>query len=637
MGDYNLVFENLGKADSNAKAIYDLNKDGYIDIADLTYVNENIGAIQGAAIVVDTDAIINPENIIITGENILLPDGGDIKEILVDTDKPIAIESANGPISEKNPLKLDFDLSSVSRNNGTIDMEQVVIKAPKVSNNENAGAPSKGWITYIDANGNEEQIPFGDNEVQIASYGIEESQARATTSENGDIVIDLGKQVAVKKISINVTENRGNKNISEIAKIEFLNNVYKEIPKPDMNRPQIKTVETCTNLHDERITLTWEPQPNVTSYEVKYEKLDENGNVTQTKKLQTNKTSLNILDKDIKPYDLYRVSIQSLNGDWESGYEAETGKPEAQGHPAFDGIADNVDADFNLIDSYYNGDKGTVSEIRVVPIQAPEKPRNLTTEQGFKSFTVSWENHPQARDFDIYYRKVGDTNKNWIKANEDRIEVTENSPEVTNPDKSKLVRSHSYVINGLEDNTAYEVRVTATNHLGTSKMSDTYIASTVTTTPPAMTEYKLINRPTDENEIGTTHIIDVRNKLDADGWASSDSALQYDSEYALVDGDFTTEWKVNDWDTGASYGADRGSEITFDDTYTIGSIGIGRTLEKGNYMGLYKVKVTYWDENGDKQVVYTESVTEKSSNGHNYYKAYFRKHRAPLTRLNIKY
>ena len=175
MGDYNLVFENLGKADSNAKAVYDLNKDGYIDIADLTYVNENIGAIQGAAIVVDTDAIINPENIIITGENILLPDGGDIKEILVDTDKPIAIESANGPISEKNPLKLDFDLSSVSRNSGTIDMEQVVIKAPKVSNNENAGAPSKGWITYIDANGNEEQIPFGDNEVQIASYGIEES------------------------------------------------------------------------------------------------------------------------------------------------------------------------------------------------------------------------------------------------------------------------------------------------------------------------------------------------------------------------------------------------------------------------------------------------------------------------------
>ena len=82
---------------------------------------------------------------------------------------------------------------------------------------------------------------------------------------DGDIVIDLGTQVAVKQISINVTANRGNKNISEIAKIEFLNNVYKEVPAPNMNIPTIKTLETSTKLHDERITISWEAQPNVTS------------------------------------------------------------------------------------------------------------------------------------------------------------------------------------------------------------------------------------------------------------------------------------------------------------------------------------------------------------------------------------
>ena len=631
MGDYELVFKNFGKVDSDSKKPYDINKDGYIDIADLTYVNDNIGSVIGNAEIINIDEILNLENVTIKSNDILLEQGANIKDLLVDSSKTVSIGLTDDKeISEQNPLRLSFDFAKASRSASGVEMEQIVIKVPEITSGD-AGVPEKGYMEYVDENGDTKKISFGDtgNQAVVARIAPEGS---ARTTDSGDIVIDLGSQVAVKEISINVTGNRGNKKISEIAKIEFLNNVYKEIPAPQMNIPQIKTVETCTNLHDERITLSWEAQPNVTAYEVKYEKLDDKGNVTSTKKLQTNKTSFDILDKDIKPYDLYRVSLQSLNGDWESGYEDSTKVP-----TAFDGIADNVDADFNPIADYYNNDKGTVSEIRVVPIQAPEKPRNLTTEQGFKSFTVSWENHPQARDFDIYYRKVGDTNKNWIKANEDRIEVTENSPEVTNPDKSKLVRSHSYVINGLEDNTAYEVRVTATNHLGTSKMSDTYIASTVTTTPPAMTEYKLINRPTDENEIGTTHIIDVRNKLDADGWASSDSALQYDSEYALVDGDFTTEWKVNDWDTGASYGADRGSEITFDDTYTIGSIGIGRTLEKGNYMGLYKVKVTYWDENGDKQVVYTESVTEKSSNGHNYYKAYFRKHRAPLTRLNIKY
>ena len=412
--------------------------------------------------------------------------------------------------------------------------------------------PEKGSITYVDENGVTKTVEFNENSNEARSKG-----------SNGDIVIDLGTQVAVKQISINVTANRGNKNISEIAKIEFLNNVYKEVPKPDMNIPTIKTLETSTNLHDERITISWEAQPNVTSYEVMYQKLNENGQVISTKKLQTNKTNLNILDKDIKPYDLYRVSIQSLNGEWSSGYLSEDDVPSA-----FDGKADNVDADFNPIDSYYNGDKGSVSEIQVVPLNSPEPPRNLTTEQGYKSFTVSWEEHSEARDFDIYYRKIGDENKNWIKANDNNKEVAEGSQDITNPDKSKLVRSHSYTVNGLEDNVSYEVRLTATNHLGTSEMSKTYIASTTSVNPPVMQEYKLINRPTDENEIGTTHIIDVRNKLDADGWATQDDYLHYDSEYALVDGDFTTEWKVDNWDTGASYGADRGSEITFDDTYT---------------------------------------------------------------------
>ena len=572
MGDYNLVFENIGS--SNSK--YDINKDGKVDVADLTYVNSNIGLTKGSVEIVNTDAILEVDKINIDDSNLKLEAGTDIRDILVDNDKSVTMTKADGKApTEESPLAIGIDLSAGS--NEAVVMEKIVLKAPENSSNADAALPEAGTVTYEDENGNIETISFG---------GIAVAAFRSTDS--GDLVIDLGKQVAVKQITINVTGNRGNKNISEIAKIEFLNNVYKEVPKPDMNIPEIKTLETSTNLHDERITISWEAQPNVTSYEVTYQKLNENGQVVSTKKLQTNETNLNILDKDIKPYDLYRVSIQSLNGDWSSGYLTENDVPSA-----FDGKADNVDSNFNPIESYYNGDKGSVSEIQVVPIQSPEPPRNLTTEQGYKSFTVSWEQHSQARDFDIYYRKVGDTNKNWIKANEDRIEVTEDSQQVINPDKSKLVRSHSYTINDLEDNTAYEVRVTATNHLGTSKMSETYIASTTSVNPPVMSEYKLINRPTSDNEIGTTHIIDVRNKLDEDGWAKDDTALTYDSEYALVDGDFTTTWKVNDWDTGASYGADRGSEITFDDTYTIGSIAFAETLEKGYNISPYKVKFTY--------------------------------------------
>ena len=130
----------------------------------------------------------------------------------------------------------------------------------------------------------------------------------------------------------------------------------------------------------------------------------------------------------------------------------------------------------------------------------------------------------QARDFDIYYSKVGDSNKNWIKANENRIEVSEADAAVTNPSKDYLVRAGSYTINQLEDNATYEVRVTATNHLGTSKMSDSYLASTENITPPVMLGYKLINLPNQDSLVGTEHIVNVTNKNDSNdegGWGQT--------------------------------------------------------------------------------------------------------------------
>lgn len=609
MEDYQLVFDKIGTKNTKTDLKkYDLNRDGKIDVADLSVVYENIGKNQEEAKVENTDKIIDINEIKLETNAEL--NGSKLNDILLNNNSVVKLGMKDGENpSEENPLTIFFDLSSSKRRSKEdgIEMEQIVIKSPENESDDSAG-PSEGFIIYTDENGNEHRVEFSDNNEEIM-----------TISSNNDIIIDLGKQVAVKEISINVTSNRGNKNISEIAKIEFLNNVYKEIPKPDMNIPVIKTLETSTEMHDERITISWEPEPNVTSYEVKYEKLNDNGQVIKTKKLQTNKTHLNILDKDISPYDFYRVSIQSLNGDWSSGYEEKT-----DDHTGYDGKPDNVDSDFNPIQSYYNGDKGSVTEVQVIPLRAPEVPRNLSTAQGYKSFTVGWENHRQARDFDVYYRKVGDNL--WVKANErdengNRLIVSETSSEVTNPNKKTLIRSHSYTINGLEDNANYEVRVTATNHLGTSKMSETYLASTVSMVEPVMSKYKLINRPTSENSIGTKHIINVTNKLDEDGWGKNDSALSYDSKYALVDGDFSTSWKVRDWDTGAVYGSNRGSIITFDNEYEIGQIAFSKTLEQGYDGWSNKVKITYWDKDGASKSVNAKSVQAKSSNGQEYYVA----------------
>lgn len=602
MDDYEEVLDSIGKK----KSEYDFNRDGKVDIADLTFVYENLGKTTEKANVDNTDKIINVEEINIdeneTNVNI---DSADLEDMFLKDNSLIQLEKKDKEApSEENPLKIAFDFGSLKgRSAGdNIEMEQIIIRAPE-KESDDASAPSRGSIIVVDENEEEHEVKFDDKNVVKRS------------SASNDIVIDLGSQIAVKKISINVTGNRGNKAISQIAKIEFLNNVYKELPKPEMNIPVIKTLETSTEMHDERITISWEPQPNVTAYEVKYEMLNGDGKVVKTKKLQTNKTELNILDKDIKPYDMYRVSVQSLNGEWESGYELETGDAGTEKHKGFDGKADNVDEDFKPLESYYNGDKGSVTEIQVIPLRAPEVPRNLTTVSGYKSFTVSWEDHRQARDFDIYYKKVGSSS--WIKANEtdengNRLVVSETSDAVTNPNKKTLVRSHSYTINKLEDNTTYEVRVTATNHFGTSKMSETYLASTVSILEPTVPQYKLINKPTSENEIGTNHIIDVKNK-------TGDKALTFDSEYAIVDGDFSTSLKCSEWDMGAYYGGNRGSEITFDDEYEIGKIILTKTFERG-YPGWFaRAKVTYWDEEGNKNEVITESIETRTSNEQQYH------------------
>ena len=594
--DYDLVFNALGTENES----YDLNRDGNVDITDLSYIYGNIGAVAKTVNMEDTNLIVDMNEMKVSSSNTNIGDNQDISNLFIDGQTTVNLsKNDNQAPSEESPLTIDVDFGA---ENEVVLMDQIVIKVPTTQTiNDEVGIPEKGFVTYVDDAGKEHTKPF------------DTTTARAA----GDITIDLGLQVAVKKISINVTGNRGNKVISQIAKVEFLNNVYKELPAPDMNIPKIKTVETSTNLHDERITLTWDPEPNVTSYEVTYEQLDEKtGAVTKTKKLQTNEPEINILDKDIKPYSLYRVKVQSLNGDWESGYAtAETNST------AFDKKPDNVDENYNPIEDYYNGNIGSVTEIQVIPIQSPDVPINLVTTPGFKSFSVTWEKHIQARDFDIYYRKVGAENKKWIKANQNNLEVNETDSAVTNPDKKYLVRAGSYTINGLEDNATYEVRVSATNHLGTSKMSDIYLASTENVIPPVMTAYKLINRPTTENKIGTEHIISVTNKNDSKeegGWGP-DSALTYDSKYALVDGDFGTSWKVQDWDTGAVYGSNRGSIIEFDDTYEIGSISFAQSLEQGYKHSVKDVKITYWTADDQQVVKSLEYPANKVSNTHNVY------------------
>ncbi len=132
-------------------------------------------------------------------------------------------------------------------------------------------------------------------------------------SRNGEdsIVVDLGKQVAVSEITINVTGSRGNKNLTEIAKVEFINNVYKEIPKPKMNVPIINKFTSATAVGNEHMVIGWDHEPNVTGYELKIEELNDKGGVIKTSTYRTNENTLKV--EPVNGYSTYRVSIQSMD------------------------------------------------------------------------------------------------------------------------------------------------------------------------------------------------------------------------------------------------------------------------------------------------------------------------------------
>ena len=92
--------------------------------------------------------------------------------------------------------------------------EKIVIKAPK-----NGNAPTSGSVKVVDENGKTHTVSY-------------DKKLRANVGE--DIVINLGKQIAVKEVTIVVTGTVTEANLAEIAKVEFLNNVYEEVPAPSI-------------------------------------------------------------------------------------------------------------------------------------------------------------------------------------------------------------------------------------------------------------------------------------------------------------------------------------------------------------------------------------------------------------------
>ena len=600
---------------------FDLNRDGKIDITDLTYVHQNMGQTASTAIILDTDLIINPETVEVkVSDTTVFEDGVDLKDLLKDNGASVSLKTKGDedtPISAENPVEVSLNLAGTTREGQKV--EQITIQAPS----ENA--PTSGSIVIPGAgeNGQDLTVSFDETNVREVATPARDGQSQSA------IVVNLGQQVAVSQISIKVTGSRSNKNLTEIAKVEFLNNVYEELPAPKLNIPVINHFTSGTAVGNEHFVVGWDHQTNVTGYELKVELLDANDNVSKTSTYKTSDNRLKV--EGVKGYETYRFSIQSLSGDWRSGYKDEqdgydstaTGDTNlANNVNDKDGKPDNVDTDYNpvawdsttgVLSTNANVENGanfgadSIVELQVVPETEPEGPEGIVIESQYKRLKVTWKAHQKAQDYDLYYRKVGGDGA-WIKANDDNNDYVDQDKTNDIPDgvadlkpnekmdQDELIRGTSYTITGLEDEATYEIKMTATNHHGTGGLSQTYLGKTAKLTPPTTTNYKLINTPNEVSE-KTNSIVSIEYPA---GTADNDNAIS--------DNDYTTVWEYGDW----SYGGG-GPVVTFDKEYTIKSLKVIRRLDVNELthetqIDYFNEEIQAWERVGSR---FTESDNEK--------------------------
>ena len=136
------------------------------------------------------------------------------------------------------------------------------------------------------------------------------------------------------------------------------------IPAPEMNIPANLRAEAGSQT----FTLTWDAQVNVTGYEVRIAL----GDVTETVATTANSLTVTTFGGEkLQNNTTYTVQVQSLNGQWRSGYgEAVTVTPKAD--------------------------------------KLPAAPDALTLTGRFQRIDASWKAMKDTDSYNLYYRKAGE-------------------------------------------------------------------------------------------------------------------------------------------------------------------------------------------------------------------------------------
>lgn len=540
----------------------DLNRDGKIDLADLEYFAKGY---QAEPIISKVETFIFPESVQAKkGDSTKVE--GDWNDVLLGIGSGVKLSREDGEnISSEKPVEVDFYLTEGHEKSAAIG--GIVV----TDDRENPITEAEIAIVYEDKDGEERMVNCVYHEG--VQYLLEESSVNVERDKvSGAICVNLGSQVAVKKVTLTITGVKNN-NLAQIAKVEFIGDMASRIPEPQMNIPTGLKVVPGSEL----FTVNWNPSLNVTGYEVWIAELVEDGSEGKTCVKQVIGTTLRVLSLGDAKSDAvkngmeYKVKVQAVNGTWRSGY---------------------------------------CSEVIAKPLatKKPDPPDNLTLKGQYKSVTASWKKMKNTDTYNLYWKKVdGDTDYTKVEG----------------------LTTTSYTITGLEDQTDYEVYVTGTNMLGESNPSLKRQVQTTDLNPAQMPKYKRINAAED-GQIGSH----IKNATVTGGGAMIESSQDTANGtiWGTVDNDYMSYYRIASWDLGGYNKGNDGLIYEFDQPYKLQNIALQSASAES--VDFTYADVQYWNEEGTKATCKISSFQKKQdANGKNYY---WIKLAEPVTAAKIK-
>jgi hypothetical protein len=275
------------------------NGDGVIDVVDLAYVKRS-SVIQPAGENVPSSAelmntlLLVPPVSVASLQQALTVEGvsvtsGDLNDLFVENGQGVQLTSS------KDTVELPMEFSTER------DLEQIIINTP----NNNIGV-KKGSAKVEYTDGTTEDLPFD------ATLPADVHAIGRAGEDSRSIVINLGKRVAVKKITISVEKT--STGYVAVESIQFLKDIVPENPVA----PNRMVRNLKAEAGSETVSLKWSELPNITGYRVLYWEKVEDETQKVTKELNVDVPYADV--SGLENLKTYCFQVVPTAADWQGDY-----------------------------------------------------------------------------------------------------------------------------------------------------------------------------------------------------------------------------------------------------------------------------------------------------------------------------